>query len=64
MSKKNKNLEILENIKKNDPRFKDLIISKNKIIMPTEEEFFSNIPSLDKKTKDVVYANETHNNSL
>jgi hypothetical protein len=63
MSKKSKNQEILESIKKNDPRFKDMIIEPQSIIMPSIEEFFGNDISMDEKTKDVIYVNESNNNT-
>jgi len=58
---KSKNQEILEDIKKNDPRFKDMVIKKGKNTMPTYDEFFKEGNLINKK--EVVYANEFHNNS-
>jgi hypothetical protein len=67
MSKKNRSIEILEDIKKNDPRFSDMVIGDSdnsdwpsyaefiKMIDITEEDF--------KKAHSLEYVNESHNNS-
>ena len=49
MSKKNNNLEILENIKKNDPRFKDLEIVKSCLDFPTYEQFLKDCEKYEQK---------------
>ncbi len=66
MSKKNKNLEILENIKKNDPRFKDLEIVKSCPDFPSYEQFLKDIEYIKsdlKNNMDVIYAVESNKTS-
>jgi len=60
---KSKNQEILEKIKKNDPRFKDMIIEKSYCDFPSYEQFLKDIGSngIEKINKDAVYVNESHN---
>ena len=40
---KSKNQEILEGIKKNDPRFKDMVIKKSQSDFPSYEQFIKDI---------------------
>ena len=65
MPKKDRSVEILERIKKNDSRFKDMIIKKTHIDMPTYEEIFGKKSNIDdkKRNRDIVYVNESNNHS-
>lgn len=49
MPKKDRSVEILERIKKNDSRFKNMIIKKTHIDMPTYEEIFGKKSNIDDK---------------
>lgn len=51
MKKKSRNQEILENIKKNDPRFKDLEIVKSCLDFPPYEQFLKDIEYIKSDLK-------------
>ena len=67
MSKKNRNIEILENIKKNDPRFSDMVIGdSDNSDWGTYDEFMKMIGISEddfKKAHSLIYVDESHNNS-
>jgi hypothetical protein len=61
-----KNDEILESIKKSNPRFKDMVFTKRPCGLIPYEDFFkeeNEIINDIKNTDDLVYANESNKNS-
>ena len=61
--KKSVNQRILENIKKNDLRFKDMMIEKSPNDFPTYNQFLKDIEEMDGiKNKELVI-DESNNNT-
>ena len=55
MKKKSRNQEILENIKKNDPRFKDLEIVKSFPDFPSYEQFLKDCEKYEQKIRKIKW---------
>jgi hypothetical protein len=67
MSKKNRNIEILQKIKQTDLRLNDMVIGdSNNSDWESYDIFMKRFNITDddvKKAHDLVYVNESHNNS-
>jgi hypothetical protein len=63
---KSKDEIMLENIKKNDPRFKDMVIKKLPNDFPTYEQFLKDMEEMDnaiRKEQEIICIDESNNNS-